>query len=392
MLMISAEFSPNPPTPTRVSTLAKIFAREQHSVTLLSNSGRLVKGGLASSLLKNLLPTKSNIDGVTWLFPPAVRTSSDKGLVKALEGLLSIASTLMFGLLLLLCEVTRPDIIYSSTAQSQGLIGSFLKTVLRRPLVVNYGDPAFVRDRGIVRRIERFFEIVTFSKADLVFATDPVVVEFVRQEYGKKAIFLPNGYDAALFQNLSDKPRTPLGVKIIVFVGKIDLSIYRLDVLLDALKLLTERFPDARLRVIGDGPDRVRLKSLASQLAIEKFVDFAGPVPHEAVPQQLVNSYICVHITNDICTGIKVSEYMAAKKPVVIAAPWWDMYSEFLQNGLNCYVVPLIAEKLANALADVLANPARATSLAIKGYEMVYPWTWENIAKEKMRLIMRLIK
>jgi glycosyltransferase involved in cell wall biosynthesis len=151
-----------------------------------------------------------------------------------------------------------------------------------------------------VRGVQRFFGVVTLSRAHFVFATDPVFVEFVRQDYGKKAMFLPNGYDADLFQIPGDYRKTPSGLKIIVFVGKIDVSIYRLDVLLDALKLVTDRFPEVRLRVIGNGPDRVRLKSLASHLAIEKFVDFAGPVPHEAVPPQLAASSICVHITNDM--------------------------------------------------------------------------------------------
>jgi glycosyltransferase involved in cell wall biosynthesis len=390
ILMISAEFSPNPPTPTRVSTLAKMFAREKHSVTLLSNSGRLVKGGLASSLLKNLLPTKTNIDGVTWLFPPAVRTSSDKGLVKALEGLLSIASTLMFGLLFLLCEGTRPDIIYSSTAQSQGLIGSFMMTVLGRPLVVNYGDPAFVRDTGIVRRIERFFEIVTFSKADLVFATDPVIVGFVRQEYGKKAIFLPNGYDADLFQMPSDSWKASSRLKIIVFVGKIDLAIYRLDVLLRAMSLIKHKFPDVRLRVIGDGPDKARLKSLATQLKVERLVEFVGLIPHEDVPRWLADSFLCVHITNDMCTGIKVSEYMAAKKPVVIAASWWNNYNQFLRNGFNCFMVPLVAEELARAIIILLTGPFIAQSIAMKGFQTVSPWTWEAIAQKKLQLMAQL--
>jgi glycosyltransferase involved in cell wall biosynthesis len=391
ILMISAEFSPNPPAPTRVSTLAKIFARRGHSVFLLSNSGRLARGRAISSLLKNLLPAKAEIDGVTWFFPPALRTNSAKGLPNAAEGLVSMASTLMFGLLFLLCEGMRPDIIYSSTAQSQGLIGSFLMTVLGRPLVVNYGDPAFVRDTGIVRKIERFFEIVTFSKADLVFATDPVIVEFVRQEFGKKAIFLPNGYDADLFQNPSNNRRTRSGFKMIVFVGKIDLSIYRLDVLLKALRLVTDRLPDVRLRVIGSGPDRVRLKSLASQLAIEKFVDFAGPAPHEAVPQQLADSYVCVHITNDMCTGIKVTEYMAAKRPVIIAAPWWKRYNQFLENGVNCIMVPLAAEDLAAAIHRLLTNPRIAEGLATNGFMTASSWTWETVADMKMALIEELI-
>jgi hypothetical protein len=55
-------------------------------------------------------------------------------------------------------------------------------------------------------------------------------------------------------------------------------------------------------------------------------------------------------------------------------------------------MVPLVAEELAIAIADLLTNPFRAASLAIKGYKTVSPWTWEATAQEKMRLIVRLTK
>jgi glycosyltransferase involved in cell wall biosynthesis len=241
-----------------------------------------------------------------------------------------------------------------------------------------------------VRRIERFFEIVTFSKADLVFATDPVIVEFVRQEYGKKAIFLPNGYDADLFRMPSDSWKAPSGLKMIVFVGKIDLTIYRLDILVRALSLIKHNFPDVRLRVIGNGPDKPRLKSLATQLGVERLVEFVGLIPHEDVPRWLAESYLCVHITNDMCTGIKVSEYMAAKKPVVIAASWWNKYNQFLRNGFNCVMVPLVAEELARAIIILLTDPSTTQSIAMNGFETVSPWTWEAVAQEKLRLMAQL--
>jgi glycosyltransferase involved in cell wall biosynthesis len=392
ILMISAEFSPNQPTPTRVSTLAKVFARQGHRVIILSNSGQTVKGSAMSSLLRNLVPMKAEVDGVSWIFPPVVRSSSTRGFFKALEGLLSIASTLMFGTLFLLPYEGTIDVVYSSTAQSQGIIGDLLKIILHRPLVVNYGDPAFARDTGMVRIVDGLLETIALSKSSIVIATDPVVAEYVLKECGKRAIFLPNGYDASLFRGTPDSTREPSDQKIITFVGKMDLSIYRLDIMLNALALLKDKFPTIRLRLIGSGPDMVRLKSLAMRLGVQSSVEFVGLVPHDDVPRWLSRSDVCVHITNDLCTGIKVAEYMAAKKPVVIAAPWWNRYSEFLENGVNCSMVPLIAEELAVAIADLLANPFRAASLATKGYETVSPWTWEAIAQEKMRLIMRLTK
>ena len=333
---------------------------------------------------------KAEVDGVTWFFPPVVRTGSAREFLKALEGLLSIASTLMFGAVFLLSRRKGLEVIYSSTAQSQGFIGSFLKTVLHLPLVVNYGDPAFVRDTGLVRKVDRVFETITMSKSHLVFAVDPVIAEYVLREYAKTPIFLPNGYDAELFRGTCDYRATPSGFKIITFVGKMDLSIYRLDILLNAVRLLRDRFSTVRVTMIGNGPDMARVKSLARQLGVERCVEFLGHIAHEDIPRWLAGSDVCVHITNDMCTGIKVAEYMAAKKPVVISAPWWNRYDEFLENRVNCVMVPLVAEELAAAIADLLTSPSTAETVAINGYKTGFPWTWESIARRKMELIAEL--
>jgi glycosyltransferase involved in cell wall biosynthesis len=335
---------------------------------------------------------KVEVEGVTWLFPPMLRTRAARGFTKALEGLLAIVTALIFGSILLLPHERSLQIIYSSTAQSQGLIGTFLKAVLHRPLVVDYGDPSFVRDTGIVRRVEKVFERISISRSDLVVSVDPVIAEYVLQEYRKKAIFLPNGYDANLFRRNPPHERSPSAVRIITFVGKMDLSIYRLDILLNAFRFLIEDLPTARLRIVGNGPDIAYLKSLARQLHVNGSVEFLGFVPHGDVPRWLRQSDVCVHITNDMCTGIKVSEYMAAGRPVIIAAPWWNRYSQFLKNRVNCVMVPLVAEDLATAIADLLTNPRMAEDLATNGFVTVSPWTWETVARMKITLIEELIR
>jgi len=180
ILMISEEYSPSHSTLTRVSVLAKHFAREGHRVVLLSNSGRLTKENALSTLLGNLISRRFDSEGVAWFFPPVLRTGSTRGPLKALEGLLAIGSTLVFGAILLTTCKSSIDVIYSSTAQVQGFIGSLLSTALRKRLVANFGDPAFARDTGLVRRFERVLEKITLSKSDHVFAVDPVIVEYVR--------------------------------------------------------------------------------------------------------------------------------------------------------------------------------------------------------------------
>ena len=372
--------------------VARTLTRQGHKVIVLNDSGHVENGRPLCSLLKNLVPMKVVVDGITWIFPPVFRSNLARGFLQVLQAVFSIMSTSLFGTIFLLSSRETIDVINSSTAQSHGLVGSFLKIILHRPLVVNYGDPAFVRDVGIVRDFQRLLEITTFSKSDLVLANDPVIADWVSEEYGKHAIFLPNGYDADLFRNATEHAARGSGFRVITFVGKIDLSIYRLDILLKAIRLLRDEFPKVRLRVIGNGPTMIEVKSLARQLDVETCVEFVGLVPHEEVPGWVAQSDICVHISNDTCLGNKVLEYMAARKPVVIAAPWWNRYSRFLENRVNCVMVPLIAEELSRAMADLLASPDTAEMLAVSGFKSVSRLSWDTVCQERIVLMKELSK
>src|SRR5262249_47747535 len=49
-----------------------------------------------------------------------------------------------------------------------------------------------------------------------------------------------------------------------------------IDLLLNALPSVVQRFPKIRLTVLGEGPQEAELKAQAAQLGIEKNVDFLG--------------------------------------------------------------------------------------------------------------------
>src|SRR5207302_6702485 len=59
------------------------------------------------------------------------------------------------------------------------------------------------------------------------------------------------------------------------------------DMVLRALPSVIERFPEVIYRIVGDGPERPRLESLARELRIEGFVEFFGTVT-ESEKEQLI--------------------------------------------------------------------------------------------------------
>lgn len=66
------------------------------------------------------------------------------------------------------------------------------------------------------------------------------------------------------------------------------------DLALCAFAALIHRFPQARLVIAGEGPERERLEHRAAELSIAHAVDFLGPIPPENVPDLLNKTTLVV--------------------------------------------------------------------------------------------------
>jgi glycosyltransferase involved in cell wall biosynthesis len=313
------------------------------------------------------------------------------GVVKIVQSVWNIASSLLFAIALLALGTLRVEAICSSSAQSQGFVASVLSAIWRLPLVVDYGDPSFVRDTGMQRRMVSLLERVSLNTSDAVMSADPVISRYVYSRYRKMPILLPSGYDSTLFPGSACTSQRSLADRIVTFVGKIDISLYRLDILLLASKHVIEAIPEARFRLIGAGPDISKLKQMASDLGVQESVDFLGFVPHEKVMSWIRDSEVCVNVTNDTCLGMKVMEYMASGKPTVIAAPWWDKYRSLIMSGHNCLTVPLDPDRLAAAILKVMRDRDFAARLGRNAYETVRHYSWDKISETMIETVWALV-
>jgi glycosyltransferase involved in cell wall biosynthesis len=286
----------------------------------------------------------------------------------------------------------RIDAVYSSTAQSQGLIASILSAIWHVPLIVDYGDPSFVRDAGLVRKIGTLLENISLNRSDAVISSDPVISRYAYSICGKTPILLPNGYDQDLFPSTTCHSQRSSSDRFVTFVGKIDTSVYRLDVLLLASKRVIDAIPETRFRLIGSGPGIAKLRHLASELGVQRSIDFVGPIPHNEVASWICESEVCVHMTNDTCLGMKVMEYMASGKPIVIAAPWWDKYDSVINSGLNCITVPLDPGALATAILRVMQDREYATYLGRNAQETASNRSWDEISETLIHVVWDLIR
>jgi glycosyltransferase involved in cell wall biosynthesis len=90
-----------------------------------------------------------------------------------------------------------------------------------------------------------------------------------------------------------DFRRAPAADPAFVFCGRLSVE-KGLSLLLGAFARLIRVVPSARLRIVGDGPQRADLERLAGSLGISRSVTFTGRLPATDVERELVDAWALV--------------------------------------------------------------------------------------------------
>jgi glycosyltransferase involved in cell wall biosynthesis len=150
----------------------------------------------------------------------------------------------------------------------------------------------------------------------------------------------------------------PLHAPVVLSVGRFT-DQKGFDVLLEAIPRVHARCPDARLVLVGDGVLHADLQRRAEELGIGDLVYFAGMRRDVADFMQLA-SVIAVPSRYE-SFPLVVLEAMMAERPVV--ASNIEVLAEALDDGRTGVLVPLEAERLGDAVLELLCDPERSTRL-----------------------------
>ena len=167
---------------------------------------------------------------------------------------------------------------------------------------------------------------------------------------------IPNGIDLSGFAAPSPRGRR----RIIATVANLRQEKGH-DVLLRAASRVLKQVPDARFRVIGDGPMRNTLADLASSLGVAHAVDFLGH--REDVPTLLAESDIFAFPSRTEAFPNGLIEAMAAGLPSIASATGGML--ELIEHGHNGLLVPVGEdEALARSILDLIGDDDRAARIA----------------------------
>ena len=166
----------------------------------------------------------------------------------------------------------------------------------------------------------------------------------------------------------------------ILFVGRLARE-KGADILLRAMPRILAQRPEATLTLVGDGPEKVCLRETAESLGLTGRVRFAGALPHAALPEHLRRAAVLVLPSRREGFGLALVEALGCGCPV--AASDLPAPRALLEDGLAGRLFRAEdPEALACAVLDLLADPAAAAALAMRGRATVVErYDWSVVAR-----------
>ncbi len=259
-------------------------------------------------------------------------------------------------------------------------IGALLK---RTPLVVTWHEvwrgywKEYLGSLGIVgRAMER---TILLGLADRVIAVsdqtrDDLISLGVSAE---KISMVPNGID---FEEISRVPPSPEKLEV-VYLGRL-IRPKNIDVLIRAAALLKREFPDLRVGIIGDGPEREKLEKLTGELNLTENVKFFGFVEDFRDVTALMKSskVFVIPSTQEGGASIVTLEANACGLPVIAADHPLGIDKRLILEGKTGFFVKLSPENMAEKIRLLLADDRLRSGMGADAVRFSQNYDWERIA------------
>lgn len=204
----------------------------------------------------------------------------------------------------------------------------------------------------------------------------------------EKIVVFPNGVDVQRFQPdpaARSATRRALGVgtaPLVIFVGNF-YEWHDIATLLNAFAQVLLAYPETRLLLVGDGPQRQAMMQHADKLDIGYAVQFTGLVAHAEVPYLIAAADIAVApvplMLHDMwLSPMKLFEYMASGVALVASAV--GQLTDVIQADRNgCLVPPGDVAALTAVLQRLIHDPALRMRLGRQAREdAVRTYSWEE--------------
>jgi glycosyltransferase involved in cell wall biosynthesis len=234
--------------------------------------------------------------------------------------------------------------------------------------------------------LTKFFRYMIFKKADKATAISNYLAKYiVSQNKNLPVTIIPNGVNLQEFgvggQELREN-RTVITVSRLVEKNGV-------KDLIDAMAIVAEKIDDAKLWIIGDGPQKEELINKSKSLNLKNNVEFLGEIPNERLSKYLTKATVFVRPSLSEGLGTAFLEAMACGT-AIIGTPVGGI-PDFLRDGeTGLFCESKNPQSIADKIIKIIENEELRQKLVKNSRELVEEkYNWNNIAEEFKRIYER---
>ena len=215
--------------------------------------------------------------------------------------------------------------------------------------------------------INPFLNLFTGYVTAISKATRDALVDYENFPYNKiKVVY--NGIDDLNYLSSGDPElKKTLGIKdgasILGTVARLD-SIKNQRMMINALKLVHDNYPDTYLIIVGDGPERKNLQELVSGLHVSSKVIFTGFSEEAHIYYKIMDMFLLTSFSEG--TAMTLLEAMASGLPCIATNVGGN--PEIVKDSETGILVPVNDEKLlADTICALISNRSLSKKLGEAG-------------------------
>jgi 1,2-diacylglycerol 3-alpha-glucosyltransferase len=204
---------------------------------------------------------------------------------------------------------------------------------------------------------------------------------------------LPNGVDLAAFRQpcTTAEPELPglqPGGMRLIYVGRLGPE-KNLTFLVRAFAGVASAYPEARLILVGEGPERENLEDQVLRSGLQGRVAFAGFVDYDEMPRYLAmaDAFVTASVTE--VHPLSVIEAMASGLPVLgIVSPGIE---DTVEDGVTGYLSSEDLPAFTAKMARLVSEPARRTEMSLRARQAADEFAIERTSSLLLQCYEKLV-
>lgn len=263
----------------------------------------------------------------------------------------------------------KPDIVHSHYASGYGLVGALSGF---KPFIVSvWGTDVFSFPKvSILHRL--IFKFIML-RADKILSTSNIMAEETKKYTNKEIIVTPFGIDLDKFRPQQLESLFRKGDIVVGTIKNLSPK-YGIEVLLEAFKILKEKFTELPLKllIVGGGELESKLKRIVLDYNLEESVLFTGLINYEEVPKyhNMIDIFVALSNDDSESFGVSIIEASATEKPVVVTSV--GGLKEVVSNRETGFVIkPNDPIEAAMFIEKLILNKSLREEMGTKGRQRV---------------------